>query len=454
MTGKRQMRTAAAALVGLTAAPAWAQSAEELQNQIADLQVQVAELRQQESEDWLNGQRKAQVEELVREVLADADGRAGMTGGAVLAGHDGDHFYLTSEDGSYLMEIAGQLQFRWIGDSQDGRDDENDSGFQFRRAKLNFSGHVADPKLSYELTLAHSRKDGNIGLEDAVIGYELYDNVEVLFGKSKLPFLREELVSSKRQLGVDRSLVTEYFTLNRGEQVQLAMAGENVRGAVSLNDGANSDWTDYNRDDVEFAVTARGDLKLAGDWGQAKDFIAWGDRADLGAFVGGAVHYQAGDGENGEDRDYFAWTVDGLVETGRLSVMSAFHGGHVMFDDDLGTDDRDMYGLVAQAGYLLPGNKWQPFARWNWIDDGLDATEDDLQAVSAGVNYFLSGHAAKFTTDVVYVYEGAAAGNPSTGAIDNPSGASAFSSGLGMGGFDPGIDEDFYALRAQFQLLF
>ncbi|MFW6032600.1 MAG: hypothetical protein ACOCTI_04420, partial [Phycisphaeraceae bacterium] len=81
MTGKRQMRTAAAALVGLTAAPAWAQSAEELQNQIADLQVQVAELRQQESEDWLNGQRKAQVEELVREVLADADGRAGMTGG-------------------------------------------------------------------------------------------------------------------------------------------------------------------------------------------------------------------------------------------------------------------------------------------------------------------------------------------------------------------------------------
>lgn len=450
MTGRLcSIVTMGALVAGLTVQTATAQTTD-LQAEIAALRAEVAQLKQAQGDNWLNERRAQEVKSLIREVLADADSRSTLLQEGMTAGHNGKNFFLASADGAFELGITGQIQFRWVSDFQgdDVRSDDWEGGFQLRRAKLGFAGHIADPRLTYDIVLAADREDGSVEVEDAIIGYSYSDELTLMGGKFKLPFLRQELISSKRQLAVDRGLVTEFFTLDRSEQIALNWASDTLRAAISFNDGADEEFSTAGADAVEYAFTGRIDAKLAGDWDQAKDLANW-DRDTLGVFIGGAAHYQAGDGNNADfgsesEANYFAWTVDGLVETGGLSVLGAFTGGHIEWDDNIGAADRDMYGALIEAGYMV-SDKLQPFARWEWLDDDADAT-DDLQAVTAGVNYFLNGHAAKFTTDVVYVYEGS--------AVSNPFGNSFSSDGLGISEFASAEDEELWVLRAQFQLLF
>src|SRR5690606_5617364 len=110
-----------------------------------------------------------------------------------------------------------------IDNVDDGEEfDHDDDGFQARRTKLSFGGHVtAGPKWSYKIVLAGERDDGAILVEDVEIGTKVTDNISVKFGKFKLPFLREELNSSSKLLTVERGPATEFFTLDRAEQFQV-----------------------------------------------------------------------------------------------------------------------------------------------------------------------------------------------------------------------------------------
>ena len=58
----------------------------------------------------------------------------------ILAGHDGKKFFLKSADGSFKMNIGGQIQFRYMANFLDdrqtnGNDNETLHAFQVRRAK-------------------------------------------------------------------------------------------------------------------------------------------------------------------------------------------------------------------------------------------------------------------------------------------------------------------------------
>ena len=432
-----------AVMAGLTA-PSFAQATsgnevETLKAELAALKSQVKNMSQAQNENWLNERRAEEVKGLIREVLSDADTRATLLQDGAVAGHDGKNFFLSNADGSFLMNVGGQLQFRWIVNDQDDRADETDAGFQFRRAKLKFGGHIADPRLTYELLLGTNRANGDVVLEDAVIGYKISDSLAVKAGSFKLPFLRQELTSSSRQLAVERGSVTEYFTLNRAEQIQLTYSQDDFKLTGSISDGANSGYSDYAADTVEYALTARADVKLAGEWGQAKDITAW-EGEDLAVFVGGAAHYEAGDAQNGGTANYLGWTIDGSVEQNGWSLFASLNGATI--DPDAGSD-RDPLGFLVEGAYNM-NDKLQPFVRWEWLDDDAAGT-DDLEILTAGVNYYLNGHNAKFTADVVWIYDG-------DDPAGNPFGANELSSGLGLASF--ASDEDQLALRAQFQLLF
>lgn len=439
MTGQSSKLICMGALALGLAAPVWADTAgtPNLQAEIAALRAEVAELRSSQNESWLTERRAEEVRTLIHEVLSDAETRSTLLQEGLLAGHDGDHFFLGSADGAFLMEVSGQLQFRYIANSQNDRDDEDDSGFQIRRTKLTFEGHVADPRIGYKVQLTADRDSGDVSAEDMILSYDLSDELTVAGGAYKLPFLRQFLMSSARQLAVDRGIVTEAFSLGRADQISLTYQTDAFRLSGAFSDGAESNYTDYNNDGVEYAFTGRVDVKLAGDWNQWKDLVSLpGD--GLSAFIGGAVHYQAGDEPTGvfsEDGDLLAWTIDGSVKSNGFSALAAIMGSH--FDGDV-TGETDAYGVLVEAGYSI-NERIQPFARWEWADADTPGVSD-LQAVTAGFNYFLNGHNAKVTTDVVWVYEGNA-------------GDFGVGTGLGLGNATGG-DEDMFALRAQFQLLF
>ncbi|MBI1374846.1 MAG: hypothetical protein GC159_19180 [Phycisphaera sp.] len=453
--GDGQMKTKflIAGLVLATSAGAFAAApANKDVDVVAELQAlkaEVARLRAESGDTWLNQRRAEEVKALVHEVLADADTRASLAGEGMTAGYN-KHFFLASEDGKFLMQVFGQLQFRYIAsfNQKDGvsghSDDDEDEGFQFRRAKVGFEGHVeAGRQWDYEVVLATDYSDSLIFAEDLTIGTQIADGLYLKAGKFKLPFLREELTSSRRQLAVDRGVVSEYFTLNRAEQVQLKYDPmDAVKLMVSLSDGANSETSTIGADSSEFAITARADVKLAGEWGQMKDYNAW-EGEPFAAFVGGALHYELGDGKNGQAFDAFSWTVDGSVETNGLGVSVAGMGAHI--EPDSG-DSADIYGLVVQGAYQVIPNKLEPFVKFELIDSNDTGSDDTAYFLTFGGNYYFDKHDAKFTLDMIWWIDGSL-------PPANPIGASATSSGLGFASGDP-HSEDALVLRAQFQLLF
>ena len=443
-------------LAAALAAPVLAETAQptDVQGELAALRARIAQLESKEQQGWLNERRAEEVKGLVREVLADADTRATLLQEGALAGiSDKGKIFLKSADGSFGMNIGGQLQFRYIFNFQDEdtRGNSDDAGFQIRRAKLAFDGHIADPKLTYEIVLATEREDGNVFVEDFIIGYKFDNGIFINAGTMKIPFLREELLSSKRQLAVERASVTEFFTLDRSEQVQVGYGQDKWKAVVSINDGADEEFSTIGDDPVEFAIAARGDLLIIGDDMKVMQDITAAPDQEMALGVGGAIFYQMGKGANDgvgsspATADYFSYTVDAQFEMAGLGLMGAFTGGHI-YDDSDAVDDRDMFGILLQGGYRVT-KELEPYVRWEYIDSDDDAADEDTaQLVTVGLNWYLKGHNAKLTTDLVWVYDG--------DVSSNPFGNSAFGDGLGFSGFSDANEDDYILIRSQFQLLF
>jgi hypothetical protein len=446
----------------------------DLRAELVQIKAQLAQVQSAQSAAWLNERRAEEIKGLIREVLADADTRASLLQDGLTAGHDGQHFFLKSNDGAFVLKIKGQIQIRALWDFQSDREvegaqapfdedglqgaavaghptDEDDFGFQVRRAKITFFGNVPGSKIDYLLQLSTDRTDGNVFMEGIIIGRAINDNWYISGGKQKIPFLREELTSSTKLLAVERGLVTEFFTLDRAEGVQFDYSNnDNVKASFSFNDGADSETTDIGADEVEYAFTARGDYRIMGDWGAQADQTAWQGQ-DNAAFIGAAVHYQAGDGSNSDVSssaiaNYLAWTVDGSYENGNgASVFASFTGGHTD-PDASAAGERDMYGFLIQGAYNID-DKWQPFVRWEWLDqDDSTTAEDTVQAFTFGVNRYVRGHNVKVSADVVWIYDGVSS--------PNPFGNSITSTGLGTSGWGSAEDDDVIILRTQVQVLF
>ena len=442
-----------------------------LRAELQEMKNRLDRVEAEKGEVWLNERRAEEVKALIADVLSDADMRASLLDESMTAGHNGGNFFLRSPDGNFLLKIAGQVQLRavanWADDpfvdndtaaveatpgdpgsaaipgTPDGVDDEaldeGESGFSLHRMKLSFSGHVtANPKIDYLVLISGSRNGGRWGTEIVALSHEFANGLKLTAGQFKLPFLREELAGTAKQLSVEYGSATQYFTLQYAQAIELAYRTDNMHLAAAISDGANMPNVDFIGDGTDMAFTARADLKLAGDWAQAKDFSAWSGE-DFGAFVGGAVHWQAAEtGTTATNDAMLVWTADGLVEYRGVSAMAAVMGMHT--NNEAGPDFDDT-GFQVELGCFLIPDKLQPFARYDYIDvDGAD----EMNLVAAGVNYYLAKHNAKFTADVVHAFDPLFSGR----GITDPA-----SSALGL---RPDVDGQGgqTALIAQFQLLF
>ena len=156
------------------------------------------------------------------------------------------------------------------------------------------------------------------------------------------------MVSFTKLLAVDRAAVTEFFTFDRAEKLQVNYAGDWLRAAAAFSDGGDTDATDFGEDPVEFALTGRADVKLAGSWKQAKDITAWPDD-EMGLFLGLAGHHENGDGNNGRDDDYTAYTLDALFNHRGGSILAAFSHGFVDGDRNDGVANRQPFGVLRRG---------------------------------------------------------------------------------------------------------
>lgn len=432
-----------------------------LKSEVAAMKARIAELEGQKSESWLNERRAEEVKALVREVLADADTRASLQGSGAVAGHNGKNFFLASEDGNYLLTVGGQIQVRYVynmrddanEDNEDNEADDNENGFTIRRAKLAFAGHIGSPKIQYMIRLKADRSDETVRTEVVKVGYQLTDNISIWAGEDKAPFLREELISSGRQLAVERSYLNAVNSLGYVQGIWVNWeASDMIKTSVAIHDGSrsgegygsdsDSDGSnkDFYGDNTDVAIGGRIDVKLMGDWSSWNDFSSWSGE-DPSLIIGGAINWdvtETGDdiSSHNNNDSVLAWTVDASFKTAGFNAFAAYVWNEALNDEISNNENVEIHSYLVQAGYMVIPDKLEPFVRYEWIEyDDPSVTNDEINILTFGANYYIKKHDAKFTLDVVY-------------AMDPISGAS------GLGLLSDSDNDDQIAIRAQFQLLF
>lgn len=307
------------------------------------------------------------------------------------------------------LKLGVQLQFRYdvnLRDDDALGDDDTTIGFSMRRAKVEGSGAITD-SMKGKFVIAFDRATGDAVLEDALVDWDINDTLSATIGQFKLPFAREESVSSKRQLFHERSSANETFNQDRSQGVQLNLAGDAWRAAVAFSDGFNSDNTSFNSDDeADYALTARAEFKLGDAGWKAYDQFTSFRGSPAGAMIGAAAHWQSA----GDTNPSLAENVEMLGFTADASYMGDgwnLFGSVVWMNEDDGTDDFDDVGVVVQGGLFFT-DQLEGIARWSAVFPDSERTDDeDYSDVALGLNYYIvpESHAAKLTAAVVYAFD-------------------------------------------------
>ncbi len=423
------------------------------------MQGELNELRAAANEEWMTEQRAEEVRALVADILADAETRSSLIQDGMTAGWL-DHFFLSSPDGRFKLQLEGQMQLRYVFNRHDA-EDRWLNGFENARTRLAFRGHVFNRDLTYMVRGAFDRTGGTAGgtfrLEDAWIRFELNNDFSIRLGQFKTPFNREELVSSAHQMAVERSLLNESINLGRTQGIEFAFVGESLRWVGVIGDGGTDNLGGFNvvdpggdpinsgalTPDVDYSATTRVEYKLAGTWAQFEDFTSPPDEP-FGLLLGAALHVEKS--EHGapsfsrQEDHWYAVTADVSIEGGG---WNAFIAGAYHWLDTPGFDV-DVYGIVGHVGHYITPSV-EVFGRYEWgrFDVDLANTQfTNLGVATIGMNYYFNTrnrHAAKLTIDFGY----------NTNEID-----AAWDSDLAGWRVDGASGDPQMVLRTQFQLLF
>jgi hypothetical protein len=391
---------------------ALARQVAELQRLVADQSKEISAMRAERGDTWLNERRAEEVKALIHEVLSDAETRASLLDSGLQAGWK-NGFFLADDQGNFLLKFKGMVQSRWTMGVQDqaavGTDDTR-SGFELSRTRFSFSGHVIDPSWKYMIWTGYGSTGGN-ALLDTTITKTFGDGWYVTVGQFKAPMWREWTVSECAQQMVERSLINAAFSGGYTQGVILGVKREDWAALVAFNDGAGNLNAAWNTQDVEYAISGRGEYKFAGEWSQYSQFESWQGEPFM-AVVGAGVHWQQG--EEGttapaQETDTFVWSVDAALEFGGANLFAAFIGSHSNGE----TFYTDGYGLLLQGGYFVT-EKLELVGRYEWGNDDLNNT-DDLSILTVGGNYFFAKHALRLSADVGYAFNGVSATFASAG---------------------------------------
>ncbi len=384
-----------------------------MQRELDGLEQEIASLRAGLDGTRLTQRRAEEVKALIHEVLADADTRASLLTEEFTCYYDNG--FIFRDNDTFLLKICSYIQFRHIYNSAPEVADDEVGGFQSRRVALMFSGYIGSPRVSYMLMPTFSRSTGEARFEYAFVKYKLDEQWEAMAGQIKAPFDREWLTSSRYQPMIERSYVNSQFTSLYVQGVQMTRQDDGTRLRLSLHNGTWGWNTDFDADRTDFALGARGEWKVFGDWKQFNDILGWS--GDDGLLLGAAVQYDHGETGGTATPDIFKYTADVSREGDGWNLFGAFTARHIESNDTPGILEADQWGALIQGGVFVVPDKLDLYARYEWIDtDGVafksstgvtTATENDAaQLITLGTNWFIRGHKTKLSLDVVHAFNG------------------------------------------------
>jgi hypothetical protein len=416
---------------------------------------------------------------VIKQVLADADAQTELS-----SGYDPNvGFVIRSGDGAFSFHPGAVLDFRNMtsyresipvkGGGETGKTGyDTQNGFDITRARFTFDGNYT--KDIYYFVQLSADQGAPFSLLDAYGTYH-FEQTPLSFkvGQFKDPLWHERNLSEANLLAVDRSLVESLLGGGQTSRVQgaaLVYDQDRLRAQAVIHDGYDSINTKFydaggNPSGIaggagvtptDFGTSGRVEYLVIGnrtpDFNPYKEydggFTALGDTQDILVLGGGYDYSQAG------DNNIIFQTVDAQYDTGSgLSIYGAYLATYRNLHSSQGvtaaTSSTPAGPAVAPGNYYDPGAliqaaylvtpKIEPFVRYDYTYlDGASVTafglsKNEVQEVTAGVNYYLYKQHAKVTLDADWLPDGAPADSDALGILE-----------------DSGRNE--FLLRVQFQL--
>jgi hypothetical protein len=435
--------TIASANVALAAEP----TRDELAEEIRQLKARIEQL---EAKQPTTGPTAADVDRIVRDVVADANRRSQllMQEGGTTAGFDLERtkFYIRSADGSFLFMPGLLFQARNTTNITTGDDDDVQNGFEIRRMRFYFVGNAFTPDLTYRFQWEAGSNGGGVFLQDAFVRYRFADQWAVQAGQFYDEYSHEQSMLDPFMLAADRSLINALIGGGQTERVQgvMLLYDDHERWAArgALHDGANSDNTDWTEaggggafigvTDTNFGAFGRLEYFFSGTRQAYETFTALGTTEDLLVAGAGADFTQGG------DSNALFHLVDLQYEnTSGTAAYLALHGlwRDIGADSPVPAGEYYDWGVLVQAAHLFT-RSCELFVRYDYTqidDDSLAAgAEDQFHEFTIGGNYYYRKHNVKLTIDFTYLPNGVPINLPALGFLAS--------------------DDDEFVIRAQFQL--
>jgi hypothetical protein len=375
----------------------------DLQARLEAAETRISELSAVTNANWLNDTRADEIRGLVHDVLADADTRASLQGSGATAGYNGG-FTVGSADGNWSLKINGLLQTRWTSVDNDQNvapalNTGSQWGFDNDRSWIHFSGTIAGD-YSYDIRHDINNATNNGGSWENG-SMNLNDDWSLTMGTMKMATSRETMIGDQNQLALDRSGMASFanpvnFVVGQG--AQLAYTGDDLRfmgqlfnnvvlgGVGALN---NSAYT-YN---------LRGEFMVEGaGWSQFDAFTS-ADGGAAGTLIGLSYNSNS-DGDNAPNvtGGQSTWTIDAQMQFGGSNLYVMYSD----FQDDntAGATNTDSDTMTVMYGMYLDSD-WELYGRY--IDsDGSAVAPLNGSNMSIGLNNYLAGQNAKWTTEFTW----------------------------------------------------
>ena len=348
-----------------------------------------------------------------------------------------DLTHIVTDDGNTHLKLEARIQTRLSKpfdnnpSSLSKLKEAEGSDIDVNRSRLKAGGHIFRPwiGLKYEYDTTDNR------LLDARLTLKHSDALQFRFGRMKAHYSNERVASSKDQMMVDRSMVNDYFTLDRQQGVSLL--GRFAKGEwydssywFDVFSGTGRDGSDENND---FMYVARYQWNLLGetmktamsDPGYTQKpaaFIAFATSTNKSRYTRftsdgakGLQNFDIHDEDDGFKLEQ--WMLESRYKYNGLAIDAEYHQKRVIDEYDtmstyyskhIGGDSVRMKGFYVQAGYHPHRNfpsvpkQLELTARYAETRPDTKLSENKLSEITLGANVFFNKHRNKITLDVGY----------------------------------------------------
>jgi len=305
------------------------------------------------------------------------------------------------------VSLGGLIQGRYTYEYHPG---EHRDQFSLRRAWLDARADIA-PDTAVRLQLDTS--NGDVGVRDAWLNYQLNDTASTRLGQQVVPFGLPRSIGSPNRLFTELSLAGSHFEVPQGRDVGVSMAASDqenrwqISGGVFDGRGRIDRRDDSRPDNPGRLASLRGSYALIGELpGHAgTEGRSVEPTLSFGAGAKAANRNHLRDWSLGLIDDieccranWQATTVDFIVRYGFTAVSGAAFKRWTSPDNFSRYQDR---GLEVQLAQALPGTNLEAVARHSSLHRDTDNDLDQAPEAgrdkewSAGVNLYHEGNQRK-----------------------------------------------------------